>query len=54
MLYWAFGWIWLGHSIRAEFEKRSLVKLLCKTGGKCNVNTLQSTLLVSYHIELWV
>ena len=38
--HWAFDWMWLGHSIRTEIEERSLVKLLCKTGGKhVGVNT---------------
>ena len=31
---WAFGWMWLRHSIRVEFERRSLVKPLCKTGNE--------------------
>ena len=34
IFYWAFGWMWLGCSIRVEFEKRSLVKPPCKTDGK--------------------
>lgn len=43
--------IWLGvsgHSIKVEFERRSLVKSLCETGGKrVDVNILQSISLVS-------
>ena len=30
---WAFGWMWLGPSIRAGFGKRSLAKPLCKLTG---------------------
>lgn len=45
--HWAFGWMRLGHSIRGKFERRSLVKLLCKMGSECvDVNTLQSFWLV--------
>ena len=39
--HWSFSWMWLGHSIRVEFERKSLVKLLCKMrGAHVDVNTL--------------
>lgn len=45
--YWAFGWLWLGHTVRVEFEGKSLVKPLCKMVGEgIDINTLQSVWLI--------